>query len=90
MGDQITEVLTELKVRHNIHTKYIRCNDDVNNHTAEKACRKNGLNVKFEYTPPGTPQRNGRIERKFATCYGRIQACFEDAGIEEENLKNKL
>ena len=62
----------------------------MNNHIAEKSCWKNGLNVKFEYTPPGTPQRNGRIERKFATCYRRICACFKDAGIEDENLKNKL
>ena len=48
-------------MRHNIYTKYIRCDDDVNNHIAEKASWKNGVNVKFEYTPPGTPQRNGRL-----------------------------
>ena len=47
----------------------------------------NGFNIQFEFTPPGTPQRNGRIERKFATYYGRIWACYKAANIKESDLK---
>jgi hypothetical protein len=28
--------------------------------------------VKFEFSGPRTPQRNGKVERKFQTFYGRI------------------
>ena len=44
--------------------KYIQCDDAGENHKAEIACIKAGIKVQFEYTPPGTPQRNGRIEQK--------------------------
>ena len=37
------------------------------------------IRLQFEYTARGTPQRNGRIERKFATFYGRIRACYTAA-----------
>jgi transposase InsO family protein len=30
--------------------------------------------IQFEFTAPYTPQQNGRIERKFATLYGKIRA----------------
>ena len=30
------------------------------------------LGVRFEYTSVGTPQQNGRVERKIATLYGRV------------------
>jgi hypothetical protein len=29
--------------------------------------------IHFEYTAPKIPQQNGRIERKFATLYGKIR-----------------
>ena len=45
------------------------------------------LDVKFEYTGPLTPQRNGKAERKFQTLYGRIRAMFNDAGIEGDFRK---
>ena len=89
-GDVIVEVFQELKVKHGIKPKYIRCDDSGENHKAEEACWKNGFNVKFEYTPPGTPQRNGRIEKKFATCYGRMRACYKASGIMEDDLKYKI
>ena len=39
------------------------------------------MHIKFKYTSSGTPQQNGRIERKFATLYGRVRAMFIGAGI---------
>jgi len=87
VGQTVVEVFQELKVRYQIHPKYICCDDAPENHKAEQACLKHGFNIQFEYTPPGTPQRNGRIERKFATYYGRICACYNAAGIEDHELK---
>ena len=74
----------------NITPKYIRCDDAGENRAAEKLCIAHGIKVQFEYTPPGTPQRNGRIERKFATYYGRIRACYKAAGIMDDDFKYKI
>jgi transposase InsO family protein len=35
--------------------------------------------IKFEYTAPNTPQQNGKIERKFATLYGKIRSVLNAA-----------
>ena len=32
------------------------------------------LQIQFEMTAPNTPQQNGKIERKFATLYGKVRA----------------
>jgi transposase InsO family protein len=37
--------------------------------------------IKFEYTAPNTPQQNGKIERKFATLYGKIRSVLNAAGF---------
>jgi transposase InsO family protein len=37
--------------------------------------------IKFEYTAPNTPQQNGKIERKFATLYGKIRSILNAAGF---------
>jgi hypothetical protein len=50
----------------------------------EKECKQKKLAVKFEYSGPRTPQRNGKVERKFQTLYGRIQAIMNDSAIDEE------
>jgi len=35
--------------------------------------------VTFEYTARNTPQQNGKVERKFATLYGRVQSMMNGA-----------
>jgi hypothetical protein len=42
---------------------------------------KEGYKIKFELTPPGNPQYNGEVERKFATLYARVRAMINDAGF---------
>jgi hypothetical protein len=74
-----------LKTNHRV--KYIRCDDVGENRKAAELYIKEGLNVQFEFTPPGMPQRNSRIERKFATCYGRMRACYEAAKIKDPKIK---
>ena len=45
--------------------------------------------VKLEFTGPDTPQYNGKIERRFATLYGRVRAILNEAKVPEE-MRNKL
>jgi hypothetical protein len=37
------------------------------------------MRCKFEFTAPDSPQQNGKIERKFATLYGRVRAILNGA-----------
>ena len=43
-----------------------------------------GFNINFEYTPPGSPQYNGVVERDFPAIYGKVRATFNAAGIDED------
>ena len=68
---------------HNIIPKIIRCDNAGENIVFEQACKSEGLGIKFEYTAPGTPQQNGRVERKFQTLYGRVRAMLIGSKIEQ-------
>jgi hypothetical protein len=37
--------------------------------------------LKFELSGPRNPQRNGKVERKFQTFFGRIRAMLNSAGV---------
>ena len=39
------------------------------------------LTIKIELTAPYTPEQNGKVERKFATLYGKIRAMFHWANL---------
>jgi hypothetical protein len=47
-------------------------------------CRSKGYNVKFEFSSPQTPQRNGKVERKFQTFFGRIRAMLNSSGVKDQ------
>jgi len=49
-----------------------------------KNTKRDGLGIQFEWTAPGTPQQNGRAERKFKALYGRVRAMFKEAGLTED------
>jgi hypothetical protein len=61
--------------------KYIRCNYAGENGSHERECAKQGLGIQFEYTGPGTPQFNGRVERKFVTLYSKVCAMLNGAKL---------
>ena len=67
--------------------RFIRCDNAGEHRTLEMACDKEGLNITFEYTPPGSPQYNGVVERAFPTVYGKMRANFNAAGIKEDKQK---
>ena len=87
LGETLVMTLQTLQIKYKKTPKYICCDDAPENHKAEEACIKAGISVQFEYTPPGTPQRNGRIERKFATFYGRMRSTFKSAGLQDDDIK---
>jgi len=64
--------LKNLKAQWNMQVKFIRCNNGGENIKLEQTCREEGLGIKFEFTSPGSPQYNGRVERKFATLYSKV------------------
>jgi hypothetical protein len=71
LKDKVVELVKELK-NENIRVKFLRLDDAGENYALEKECKQQNLAVKFEYSGSCTPQRNGKVERKFQTLYGRI------------------
>ena len=69
--------------------KFLRLDDGGENVALEKACKQQQLDVTFEFSGPRTPQRNGKVERKFQTLYGKIQAMFNASGIDGV-IRNRL
>ena len=64
--------------------KFLRLDDAGENFALEKACKQQQLGVTFEFSGPRTPQRNGKVERKFQTLYGKIRVKFNASGIDGE------
>jgi hypothetical protein len=79
--DHLITLLKDLKAKNQLVVKLIRCDNAGENKTLQKKCEKEGLGIQFEYTAPGTPQLNGRVERKFATLYGRVRAMLNGAHL---------
>ncbi len=48
----------------------ILCDNAGENVALQKLLIKEGSKIKFEFAPPGSPQYNGKVERKFATLFG--------------------
>jgi uncharacterized protein YqeY len=64
--DKIVELIKELK-NENIRVQVLRLDDAGEYYTLEKECKQQNLGIKFEYSRPCTPERNGKVERKFQT-----------------------
>jgi hypothetical protein len=75
-------LLTDLKIAE-INVKYIRCDDSGENKAIFEACQAQGYGVKFKFSGPRSPQRNGKDERKFQTFFGRIRALLNSAGLKD-------
>jgi len=82
LKERVIDLIKELR-----NVKYLRLDDAGENFALEKFCKQQNLQVKFEFSGPRTPQRNGKVERKFQTLYGRIRAMMNSAGIEGEFRK---
>ena len=83
------EMIQKFENDFNLKVKRIRCDNAGENQAMERECVRRKIGIVFEYTSVGTPQQNGRIERKFATLYGRVRAMFVAAGI-DGSLRKRL
>jgi len=52
----------------------VRCDNAGENMKFKENAEKEGLNITFELTAPGTPQQNGKVERMFTTLFGRVRS----------------
>jgi hypothetical protein len=85
---KIKTLLTDLKIV-NRNVRLIRCEDADKNMTNKNDPEIKSFGIKLEFLGPITPQRNGNVERKFQTLYGRIQAMLNGADLEGE-LRDKI
>jgi hypothetical protein len=45
-----------------VNIKFLRLDDAGENFALEKLCKQQNVDVKFEFSGPRTPQRNGKVE----------------------------
>jgi hypothetical protein len=85
---RIETLLTDLKIANWI-VKFIRCDDAGEKMTMTNDTEIKSFGIKFEFLGPRTPQRNGKVERKFQTLYGRIRPMLNGDDLEDE-LREKI
>ena len=78
--------IKELEQEDGIKVARIRLDNSGENRALESMCKQEGLGIQFEFTALNTPQQNGRVERKFATLYGRMRAML--SGMEDRRTNN--
>ena len=76
------KLINSIENNYGIKIKKIRCDNAGENKAFEEEIIDRGMKICFEYTAVNTPQQNGRVERKFATIYGRVRSMLTAAGIE--------
>jgi transposase InsO family protein len=85
---RIKTLLMDLKIANRI-VKFISCDNAGKNMTMKNDPEIKSFSIEFEFSGPRTPQRNGKVEKKFQTLYGRIRAMLNGAGLEGE-LRDKI
>jgi len=81
VSEKMIELIKDLKDKHQVQVKNVRCDNAPENKIFETNAKKERLGLYFEYTARKTPQQNGRVERKFATLYGRVRAMLNGAKL---------
>jgi transposase InsO family protein len=77
---KIRTLLTDLNLA-NRNVRFIRCDDAGRNMTMKNDPEIKSFGIKFEFSGPRIPQRNGKVEKKFQTLYGRIRAMLNGADL---------
>ena len=67
----------------------IRCDNALENYTLKHTTEEKGMSIKYEFTARGTPQQNGKLERKLRTIWGRAKAMLS-GGKMRGTLREKL
>ncbi len=66
--------------------KFISRENAGKHESLKKQVKHEGLNIKFECTARNTPQQNGKVERDFATFYGRIRSIMNGAKWDDKRM----
>ena len=82
--EKLVSFLKDLKAKHNVTVKYIRCDNAGENKKLQERCESEGLGITFEYTPSNSPQFNGKVERAFAALYSQVRALNNAAQFTKE------
>ena len=81
LAETVVKLIRDLQEKYKIKIESIRLDNAGENKTLENLCLKEGLGIKFEWTAPGTPQQNGKVERKFATLFGYTRAMLNESEV---------
>ena len=73
----------------NISELTIRCDNAPENYSLKKMTERKGMSIKYEFTARGTPQQNGKLERKLRTTWGRTVAMLNSANL-KGTIRGKL
>ena len=84
LATKVVSFVKAMKQKDPESPKFLRCDNAGENKTCEQKCNEEQLGIKFEFTAPNTPQQNGKVERSFATLYGRVRAMMNNAGFHAE------
>ena len=83
--EAMLEFIRDLEAKHKIKVKKLRCDRAGENIKTDELLRSNGLGIEFKYTAAGTPQQNGKVERKIATIIGKLRSMLSAAGIKDKS-----
>jgi hypothetical protein len=76
----VITLILDLQKDKNIKVKFICCdNSGENRDIQQEIIQIPKIRVQFEFTAPDTPQQHGKIERKFATLYGKFRATLNES-----------
>ena len=90
LPDIVIDWIKQIMKEHNIVIKKIRCDNAGENKILQQIIQEDEkLNIKFEFTAPYTPEQNGKVERQFATLYGKVRAMLNWAKV-PKTLRAKL
>ena len=90
LPQEMFKLIHFIKKVFNIEIKNIRCDNSGENEAFKIMMDETkGFNINFEFTAPYTPEMNGKIERKFATLYGKARSMLNAARL-PHNLREGL
>lgn len=89
LPERIIKLLKNINLEYKYVVKFIRLDDAGENKSLQKQADALNLGIKFEFTGPGTPQYNGRSERKFAVLYARVRAMLNTARV-PQNIREGI
>jgi hypothetical protein len=58
--------------------------------TMKKVSKVKSVGVQFKFSGPRTPQRNGKVERKFQIIYGRIRSMLNEYYLFMKHYHNEI